>query len=143
MLMQIEAYISHKGKIPILLVLMLLNQECLTLGVAKLYIVMFFYKKNWFQQLQLHDDWKWFFTKYSSLVHYSLLEHKCEFVIYPPIWLNLRRCILHQKFRSNIMDQSTMLITHSHIICGVILNLGCNASTSETQNFKIWVLKKK
>jgi hypothetical protein len=56
MLMQIEAYISHKGKIPILLVLMLLNQECLTLGVAKLYIVMFFYKKNWFQQLQLHDD---------------------------------------------------------------------------------------
>lgn len=44
--MQIEAYISHKGKIPILLVLMLLNQECLTLGVAKLYIVMFFYKKK-------------------------------------------------------------------------------------------------
>jgi hypothetical protein len=35
-----------------------------------------------------------------------------------------------------------MLITNPHKICGVMLNLGCNASTSETQNFKIWVLKK-
>jgi len=44
--MQIEAYISHKVKTLILLVLMLSNQECLTLGVAKLYIVMFFDKKK-------------------------------------------------------------------------------------------------
>jgi hypothetical protein len=45
MLMQIETYVSHNGKTPILLVLMFKKQECLTLGVAKLFIVMFFDKK--------------------------------------------------------------------------------------------------
>jgi hypothetical protein len=61
---------------------------CLTLGVAKLYIVMFFDKKV-VSTIAIHDDGKWFFTKYSSLIHNGFLEHKCEFVLYPPILLNL------------------------------------------------------
>lgn len=32
-------------------------------------------------------------------------------------------------------------VNASHIICGVMLNIGCNASTNETQNFKIWIFK--
>ncbi len=47
------------------------------------------WQKKLVSTIAIHDDWKWFFTKYSSLIHNSLLEHKCEFVIYPPIWLNL------------------------------------------------------